>query len=66
MTDSIFPSCAQPLRGVRRDRNESDDPNEGVHEMEPFDLSIWLPALFGLGLVVMGLMFAFTAACNKV
>jgi hypothetical protein len=30
------------------------------------DLSIWLPALFLLGLAVLGLMFAFTAACAKV
>ena len=34
--------------------------------MEPFDLSVWLPGLFVLGLVVMGLMFAFQAACDKV
>ena len=34
--------------------------------MEPFNLTVWLPALFGLGLAVLGLMFAFTAACEKV
>ncbi len=28
----------------------------------PWNLTIWLPALFLLGLVVMGLMFAFIAA----
>jgi hypothetical protein len=33
---------------------------------EPFNLAIWLPALFILGLAVMGLMFAFVAACDKV
>ena len=27
------------------------------------DLTSWLPALFLLGLVTMGLMFAFVAAC---
>jgi hypothetical protein len=30
------------------------------------DLSVWLPALFLLGLAVLGLTFAFTAACAKV
>ena len=33
---------------------------------EPFNLAVWLPALFTLGLAVMGLMFAFVAACDKV
>jgi hypothetical protein len=31
-----------------------------------FDLAIWLPALFVLGLAVMGLMFAFMAGCERV
>jgi hypothetical protein len=30
------------------------------------NLAIWLPALVGLGLAVMGLMFAFVFACDKV
>jgi hypothetical protein len=30
------------------------------------DLSMWLPAMFLLGLAVLGLMFAFAAACAKV
>jgi hypothetical protein len=30
------------------------------------DLTIWLPAMFLLGLAVLGLMFAFAAACAKV
>jgi hypothetical protein len=34
--------------------------------MQPFDLGVWLPALFLLGLVTMGLMFAFVVACDKV
>jgi hypothetical protein len=34
--------------------------------MEPFDLTIWLPALFLLGLVTLGLMFAFEKACERV
>jgi hypothetical protein len=32
--------------------------------MQP--LTIWLPAMFVLGLAVMGLMFAFVIACEKV
>jgi hypothetical protein len=30
------------------------------------DLTIWLPALFVLGLVGLGLMLAFVAACDRV
>jgi hypothetical protein len=30
------------------------------------NLYVWLPALFVLGLVMLGLMFAFVAACEKV
>ncbi len=30
------------------------------------DLTIWIPAMLLLGLVTMGLMFAFVAACEKV
>ncbi len=30
------------------------------------DLATWLPALFLLGLAVMGLMFLFVIACDKV
>ena len=31
-----------------------------------FDLSVWLPAMFLLGLAALGLMFAFIAACDRV
>jgi hypothetical protein len=34
--------------------------------MEPFNLVTWLPGLFLLGLLTMGLMFAFVVACDKV
>jgi hypothetical protein len=34
--------------------------------MQPLDLPVWLPAMFVLGLAVMGLMFAFVVACEKV
>jgi hypothetical protein len=30
------------------------------------DLTVWLPAMFLLGLAALGLMFAFAAACAKV
>jgi hypothetical protein len=30
------------------------------------DLAIWIPAMVILGLVTMGLMFAFLEACEKV
>ena len=30
------------------------------------DLTIWIPALMVLGLITMGLMFAFLAACERV
>jgi hypothetical protein len=34
--------------------------------MEPFDLALWLPALFLLGVVTMALLFAFVIGCEKV
>ena len=34
--------------------------------MTPLELTIWLSALFALGLATMGLMFAFVAACDRV
>jgi hypothetical protein len=30
------------------------------------DLTFWLPGVFLLGLAVLGLMFAFVAACERV
>lgn len=30
------------------------------------DLTIWLPAMFLLGLVTMGLCYAFITACEKI
>jgi hypothetical protein len=33
---------------------------------ETMDLATWLPAMMLLGLAVMGLMFAFVAACDRV
>lgn len=30
------------------------------------NLSLWLPAMLGLGLATMALMFAFLQACDKV
>jgi hypothetical protein len=30
------------------------------------NLAIWLPALFALGLLAMGLLFAFVIACERV
>ncbi len=30
------------------------------------NLTLWIPALFILGLVALGLMFAFVVACDKV
>lgn len=30
------------------------------------NLTVWIPATFGLGLLTMGLMFAFLRACDKV
>jgi hypothetical protein len=34
--------------------------------MEPFNLALWLPALFLLGVVTMALLFAFVIGCEKV
>jgi hypothetical protein len=34
--------------------------------MEPFNLAIWLPALFLLGLAATALLFAFIIGCEQV
>ncbi len=34
--------------------------------MEPQDLSIWLPAMLGLGLLALALMVAFVHFCDRV
>jgi hypothetical protein len=34
--------------------------------VEPFDLAIWLPAMFLLGVATMALLFAFVVGCEKV
>jgi len=33
---------------------------------EPFNLEVWLPAMFLLGLLALGLIFAFVLACERV
>jgi len=33
---------------------------------EPMNLEIWIPTMVTLGLVTLGLMFAFVIACDKV
>ncbi len=35
-------------------------------ERLPMNLTIWLPALFFLGLATLGLMFLFLAGCDRV
>jgi hypothetical protein len=35
-------------------------------DLTPWNLQIWLPAFFVLGLAAMGLLFAFIAGCEKV
>jgi len=37
-----------------------------VDVLRPLDLMIWLPALFLLGLLTIGLLFAFVAGCDRV
>ena len=32
----------------------------------PWNLTVWYPVLFFLGLFVMALLFAFIAACDKI
>jgi hypothetical protein len=34
--------------------------------MEPFNLTLWIPAMFFLALAGIGLMFAFIIACDRV
>jgi hypothetical protein len=34
--------------------------------LQPWNLALWYPALFLLGLLVMALLFAFVTACDKI
>jgi hypothetical protein len=34
--------------------------------MEPFNLTVWLPGLFLLGLATFGVLFAFLVGCERV
>jgi hypothetical protein len=45
---------------------EATSPVHDVKASLIMDLSIWIPAMVILGLVTMGLMFAFLEACEKV
>jgi hypothetical protein len=45
---------------------ETDSPLTPDYEVAPMNLAFWIPLLFGLGLVALGLMFAFVIACDKV
>jgi hypothetical protein len=44
----------------------STKPGGSRMDLTPWNLQVWLPAFFLLGLIVMGLMFAFIAACDKI
>jgi hypothetical protein len=41
-------------------------PENNFGEGSTMDLTVWLPAMFVLGLAGMGLMFAFIVACDHV
>jgi hypothetical protein len=38
----------------------------GSKEFRAMELTVWIPALMVLGLAILGLMFAFVFACDKV
>ena len=63
MARSRHGGCSLP---VPQSLGEGLIPAERTPLMEPFNLTVWLPAVFALGLAALGLMFAFTAACEKV
>ena len=34
--------------------------------MEPFNLTVWIPAMILLGLATLGLLFAFIEGCDRI
>jgi hypothetical protein len=40
--------------------------DQRIEEDDLMDLTVWLPAMFVLGLVAMGLCYAFISACDKI
>ena len=58
---------AQALQCERvRLRPSQELPSPQFFRRRGMDLGTWLPALFGLGLVWLGLLFAFLVACERV
>lgn len=63
--------CDRGAAAARRVLSEPGDnagrsPFGELTLMEPFNLAVWLPALFLLGAVTMALLFAFIIGCDKV
>jgi hypothetical protein len=59
-------SCAFVRRWHSDCISKSNVPVHDVKASLIMDLSIWIPVTVILGLVTMGLMFAFVEACEKV
>ena len=55
-------------RGERHSRCflNNRTPSNHVELERSMDLNIWIPAMVILGLVTMGLMFAFVVGCDRV
>jgi hypothetical protein len=62
----VFSSSGTGLANYTHDHPFRGTNRVGEFAVTAFDLTIWLPALFVLGLAAMGLMFAFIAGCAKV
>ena len=46
--------------------SSTPDSSRGRKEAKNMNLTIWLPAMFLLGLATFALMFAFVPACDKI
>jgi hypothetical protein len=45
---------------------DQDGPGYGAMEEEKMNVAIWLPATLAMGLLGLGLCFAFISACEKI
>jgi hypothetical protein len=64
-SSQLMPPPAVAEMPAPRHSHCSPDPPD-PNGRRPMDLTIWLPGMFLLGLLAVGLMFLFVEACDKV
>jgi hypothetical protein len=64
--DYLSPITAQLFGSTNLALADRDGPSYGAMEEEKMNVAIWLPATLAMGLLGLGLCFAFISACEKI